>query len=103
VNEWVAERKLLCTLRASNEKSELFVRVGAPYTVQPSSVSFDVTPVTSGCTVEVSGAGLHISETTYGADSIQALQLASNVDPILRRVSKNYDLFFSDGEPYFEE
>jgi hypothetical protein len=102
MNKWIAERKLLCAPKGSSTKSELLVRIGAPYIVEPSTVSFPVTPETSGCTVEVSGKGVQVTETAYGADLIQALQLASNVDPILRSVSKTYDLFFIDGEPYFE-
>ncbi len=78
-------------------------RISAPYIVEPSTVSFPVTPKTSGCAVQISGAGVQITETTYGAELIQALLLASDVDPILRRVSKAYDLFFGDGETYFED
>jgi len=32
-----------------------------------------------------------------------ALQLATDVEPILKRLSKKYDFYFLDGEPYFEE
>ena len=103
MNKWIAKRKLLCSLVDSKDKSELLVRIGAPYIVEPSSVSFAVIPETSGCTVEITGADVQITETAYGADLIQALQLASDVDPILRRVSKTHDLFFGDGEPYFED
>ena len=103
MKKWIAERKLLCRSKGTNEKNELFVRIGAPYVVEASTVSFPVTPKTSGCTVEISGVEVQISETIYGADLIQALQLASDVDPILRRVSKTHDLFFGDGEPYFED
>lgn len=103
MNKWIAERRLMCSPKGAKDKSELLVRIGAPYIVEPTTVSFPVTPETSGCIVDISGNGLKITETSYGADLIQALQLASDVDPILRRVSKTYDLFFGDGEPYFED
>ena len=38
----------------------------------------------------------------YGADLLQALQLAADIEPILKRLSKNYELFFATGEPYVE-
>ncbi len=45
-----------------------------------------------------------LEEVAYGADTLQALHLAvSDVEPILKRIAKRNDLFFPDGEPYFEE
>jgi acyl carrier protein len=41
-------------------------------------------------------------EKIYGADSLQALQLAVNVEPTLIRIGKKYDLYFPTGEGYFE-
>ena len=37
-----------------------------------------------------------------GADAIQALELAVDIDPVLRRLTDQYDLSFLDGDPYFE-
>jgi len=42
-------------------------------------------------------------ENVYGADTLQALQLASDVEPILKRLSKKYDIYYPIGEDYFEE
>jgi hypothetical protein len=39
----------------------------------------------------------------YGADSIQALQLAVDIEPVLKRPSKRYDFYFPTGEGYFDE
>lgn len=42
--------------------------------------------------------------TTFGADEIQAVELAVKyMEDRLRRLSKKYDLFFDDGEPYFDD
>jgi len=39
----------------------------------------------------------------YGADALQAIELASSsVEPFLRRLYKKYDLFYPSGEPYFD-
>ena len=39
----------------------------------------------------------------YGADSLQALQLAADIEPVLKRLSKRYDFYFPTGEGYFDE
>ncbi len=39
----------------------------------------------------------------YGADSLQALQLAVDIEPILKRLSNRYDFFFPNGDGYFDE
>jgi hypothetical protein len=39
----------------------------------------------------------------YGADSVQALELAvSMIEPFLEQLSKKYDIYFPTGENYFE-
>ncbi len=38
----------------------------------------------------------------YGADSVQALALATNIDGILRGMAKKFDFFWPTGEPYFD-
>jgi hypothetical protein len=39
----------------------------------------------------------------YGTDSLQAVNLASNIEAIIKRLSDEYDFFWATGEPYFEE
>jgi hypothetical protein len=102
MKRWIAERKLLYAVKNSNKKHEMVVRISAPYIIDEGSVDFPVTPGTSACIIEIICADLHLVETIYGADSLQALQLGSNIDPILKKLSKKYDLFFEDGEPYFD-
>ncbi|CAJ9896833.1 Uncharacterised protein [Burkholderia pseudomallei] len=42
--------------------------------------------------------------TVYGADAVQALELAvQDMEHYLLRLSKKYDFYFDDGEPYFED
>jgi hypothetical protein len=40
---------------------------------------------------------------TYGADSLEALQLAADTEPILKILSERYDFYFPTGEGYFDE
>ncbi len=41
------------------------------------------------------------SYSVYGADAMQAIHIASDIDFILDKLNKNYDLYCADGEPYF--
>ncbi len=57
----------------------------------------------AGCTVEFDGLPSMKAHEMYGADSLQALQLAANVEPTLKSLGKKYDFFFPSGENYFDE
>ncbi len=98
----VAERRLFFSPKGVDERSELIVQIHQPYLVTQEMVSFRVAENTGGCRVVIVGFPENFEEVTYGADTLQALQLAADVEPLLKRLSKNYDLFFPTGEPYFE-
>jgi hypothetical protein len=103
VKEWIAERRLLVARKGTDSRKELLIRIGRPYIVEPASVNFDVDDDTAGCSVAIVGLDNEFQEEVYGADLLQALQLAANVDPLLESFRKKYDFFFPTGEPYFEE
>ncbi|MCQ4166662.1 hypothetical protein [Tahibacter harae] len=66
------------------------------------SVPFDFSEGTAGCTIGFSG--LPEKEiVVYGADKIQALEFAVDIDPYLRGLSRKYDFFWENGDPYFDE
>ena len=108
MKEWIAKRELLYSLKGTDKRSELLIRISEPYLVKKGTVNFDFAEGTAGCSVEV--VGLKDNEAfeegsvheVYGADSLQALQIASNVEPLLKRLSKKYDIYFPDGELYFD-
>lgn len=104
MKEWIAERELVYSLKGSDERKSLVIRIGKPYLVSKGMVTFDFKPGTAGCSVEFDGLQNegYLSE-VYGADLLQALQLASDVEPTLKRLSKKYDFYFPDGEAYFDE
>ena len=101
--EAIAERRLYWSLKGANIRSEFIIKIGTPFVVTPGSVEFSLSEDAGGCTVEFEGFPIAFEETTYGADTVQALQLAADVDPILMRLSDRYDFFFPTGEGYFEE
>ena len=108
MKKWIAERQLKCSLKGSDDVRDLIVRVGTPYLLEAGMVDFNFSHGTAGCTVEVTGPDPeHVYEgsnthETYGADTLQALNLAADVEPMLKWLSKKYDIFFPDGEPYFD-
>ena len=99
----IAKRELMYSLRGADERNRLVVRVFAPFEVQPGSVDFNVDEGVAGCIWEVEGLPEKATDTAFGADSIQALQFASDVDTILRSLRRRYDFYFPTGEPYFED
>jgi hypothetical protein len=101
MKKFIAERKLLYSLKGSGVRKEFVIRLGAPYVVDEHMVGYPVGKGFSGCHVEIEGLNETYSE-VYGADSLQAVNLASNVEPFLKRLQKKYDLYWLSGEPYFE-
>jgi len=101
VDKCVAERVLLYSVHGESDRKNLHIRIGQPCIVPPGSVSFDISEGTAVCRVEYIGLDEEVVENYYGADLLHALQLAVCVDPVLNRLSKKYDFYFIDGEPYF--
>jgi hypothetical protein len=99
----IAERHLLFCVKGESERRPLVIRIFAPQPVDPATVSFKVTPGTAVCTVEFDGIPNETLGDTYGADSLQALQLAADIEPALKRLSNRYDFYFPTGEGYFDE
>ena len=99
----IATRELTYGARGSDERKRLVIRVFAPFEVQPGTVDFDIGEGVAGCSWEVDGLPKTVKNTEYGADSLQALQMASDLDSVLRRFRHTYDFYFPSGEPYFQE
>ena len=99
----IAERHLVFCEKGSPKRKPLVIRIFAPKPVDPASVSFPVAPGTAVCTVQFDGIPEETLGDTYGADSLQALQLAADIEPVMKRLSKHYDFYFPTGEGYFDE
>lgn len=99
----IAERHLLFSAKGKSDRKSLVIRVFAPRIVDPASVSFEVAEGTAVCRVEFDGIPDETLGDTYGADSLQALQLAADIEPVLKRLSERYDFYFPTGEGYFDE
>ena len=100
----IAERKLAFSSKAGSARTPLLIRIFAPKPVHPGSPLFRPDADTSSCIFEFEGIPDVKPNETFGADSIQALQLAiEDVEAILKRLSDRYEFYFPTGEGYFEE
>lgn len=99
----IAERHLLFSAKGESERKPLVIRIFAPRPADPVSVSLELAPGTAACVVEFDGIPDETLGDTYGADSLQALQLAADIEPVLKRLSKRYEFYFPTGEGYFDE
>lgn len=98
----ITERRLTFTEKGGSDRKPLCIRIFAPQPVDPGSVTFAVDADVASCIVEFDGLP-DSARQAFGADSIQALQLAVDVDRVLRRLSKHYDFYFPTVEAYFDE
>ena len=94
MNQCIAERSLVYSPKGGTERKPLIVRVFAPSKVPDQDAA--------QCTVSFDGLPGMDAEQVFGADTLQALQLAVDIEPILKRLSKKYDFFFPTGEEYFD-
>ena len=99
----IAKRELLYSLKNKNVKYKMVVCIYAPYIVDQNTVDFPIGDGVVGSHVEVEGLEETFQQEVYGVDGIQALNLATDVDPFLKRLSKKYDLYWLSGDPYFED
>ena len=83
-------------------RKKLTVGIFAPKVVAQDKVPFPVDGVMSICHVDMEGLDEHGFD-VYGADSMQAVNLASDIETVVKRLSDKYDFFWVTGEPYFEE
>ena len=100
----IAERRLLFSSKAAGARTPFAVRVYAPRELEAGDVGFVSSQGSAECIVRLEGLPGVFEERAYGADLVQALQHALDyVEPMLRRFGKKYDVFFEDGEHYFDD
>lgn len=99
----IARRPLQYSAKGESRRHDIEVRIYAPHVLVEGTVAFSFETGAAGCRCEIVGLPDVFDEMSYGADSLQALQLASDVDPLLRALQRKYELYFPTGEPYFED
>jgi hypothetical protein len=99
----IARRHLAYAIKGDSARRAFTVCIHEPFLVEKGSVDFNVSGWTSGCVISFDGLD-EKEMMIHGADAIQAIELAvQDIEHYLRRLSKKYDFYFDDGEPYFEE
>jgi len=93
MKEAIAERRLLYSKKGSSAKKELTIGIGVPYVDKAGMAK---------CPVEWRGLFEDFAD-ICGMDTLQAVQLASDIDSMLRMLRNEYDFFWPSGEPYFDE
>lgn len=102
MKNFIAERHLFFSKKEGGRKSELRIKVSSPYAIDQNLVKFPVDETMAACYVEFDGMDEQSFE-VYGMDSMQAINMASNLEATLKRLSLKYDFFWMTGEPYFDD
>lgn len=88
---YIAERMLILEDIQSGEKRNLTIKIGLP--------TWDKHKEFASCLVEYEGLSKKFTD-VRAMDTVHALELASNVDLVLRGYIDKYRFYWSDGEPY---
>lgn len=93
---YIAERRLLVSEKNDpNRKTEIVIRIGAPYWV--------VNNTEAACPVIIEGLFENI-EPIRGVDSIDSVRIAIQfIDDLLRGILRNKNIEWPNGESYFTD
>ncbi len=100
--KYIAHREINYSIKDTSARKRLVISIGEPHLLEKGQVNFNFDEGAAGCAITIVGDDININEVSYGADLLQSLQLAVNIDRILKGLSKKYDFYFTTGEPYFE-
>jgi hypothetical protein len=103
-DEPIAVRRLLYTSRDSATPRGCTVGITAPRDDAPGEATGgdDAPDPLASCEVVFDGLP-HPPIRIHGADTLQALALAADIDPLLRELEREqgFEFFWDDGSPYF--
>jgi hypothetical protein len=109
MNDFIAERKLFYAAKGTNDLKEFSIKISKPFFVDSAykkskTNDDDIT----GCNVIVEGITdsdfiPYADGNNYGIDSVQAINIASNIEPLIKWISKQYDVYWNIDEPYFDD
>jgi hypothetical protein len=98
----IANRELLFSEKGKPARAILRVSVSEPRIADRTASGVELDAQAAVCTISFEGLGIADVE-VHGADSLHALAQASDVDRYLRGMSKKFDFFWPNGDPYFDE
>ena len=91
---WIAERHLIAEVRLTGERKNFTIRVGKPRWIEGEEFAT--------CPIEWDGLFDRIAD-AKGVDLLQAIQQASNIDPMLKMLDGKYRFYYPSGESYFDD
>jgi hypothetical protein len=102
-DDLVARRHLLFTTPDDATQRPCAIGITAPREVHTSSNDETLHDPLAACAIVFEGFDAPSIE-VHGADSLQALAMACDIDPYLRDLErrKGYEFFWDDGTVYFE-
>lgn len=101
-NESLAVRELLFCRKGDRQRKKLTIRIRPPQLVDENSVDFNFDEGTARCSVEFDELS-QLNHDVFGVDKLHALSLAVDIDPCIKSIMIDYDFYWLDGSPYFEE
>jgi len=103
----IAERKLFYALKGTKDLKEFSIKISQPFLVDKNYQECTTNDDNcTACKVIVEGIDeldfVPYGDGNYfGIDGVQALNIATNIEPIIKWISKQYDVYWSIDEPYF--
>lgn len=101
----IGERPLLYSKKGESERVKFSICLFQPYllTREDANYRFGEQDIYV-CELNSVGLAKPLSHEVFASDSIRAVHMASGaVDFFVRQINNNFDVFWSDGDPYFEE
>lgn len=102
MNKFVAERTLLFSEKGSTIKKKFSVQISKPLIIEKNMETSSIKAGYFYCQVNIQGLDEQ-PQKVYGVDSLQAVNLASNIEALIKRLQKKYDIFWLDEESYFDK
>jgi hypothetical protein len=94
MNKFIAERRLIAESKETGLRKNVVFRIGVPYWVEEGEMA--------ACPVEWDGLFDKVADAP-GIDLLHAIQVASNIDPLLEMLKDRYTFYWSSGEQYEDE
>ncbi len=100
-NNYISERKLYYCEKGAKSLKPFIIKVTVPFLVETCG-GVKAPKGMMACQVDLFGIeSVENKLIRHGVDGIQALNIATNLEPLISRLNKKFDIFWEPGEPYF--
>lgn len=95
----VAKIELLYSNKGDNNRQSCSISISQPILIENDLEHIPNTVGCYYCRVKIEPVE-KLSFLVYGANAMQAVHIASDIEFILKNINKNHDFFYMDGVPY---